>query len=73
MKTIAKSYPHEGSGSKIHLVYDKKSKVVQFSVWESPTGLLVALSNDWMADHQSANIDPVPELLEVYETFDREE
>jgi hypothetical protein len=65
-KTIAKSFAHEDSGSTVHVVYERKTMLVELCVWESKEGDFVALDNEWMFEHQEADIDPIPELIEFY-------
>jgi hypothetical protein len=72
MRTAARTYPHTVSGSKIHVVYDVKSKVVQLCVWETESGRLVALERNWLAEYQDEDIDPVPDLLKVYGNLEDE-
>lgn len=66
MKTATKSLRQKESGSTFHMVYDRKTKFVELCVWESPSGQLVALDNDWMYAFQQSDSDPVPELLRAY-------
>lgn len=66
MKTIARTIPHTESGTALHLIYDKKSKKVEICVWESTTGRLISLSNEWMRTRLNGDQDPIPELLELY-------
>lgn len=66
MNLLFQSYDDKATSTKLHVIYDKKSQVMQVCVWESLGGTLVSLDVDWLADYKARDISPIPDLIAKY-------
>lgn len=73
MKLLVQSYDDKATGTKLHVIYDKKSQVMQVCLWESLGGRLVSLDADWLADYKARDISPIPDLIAMYPDVDEDE
>jgi hypothetical protein len=66
------THADEESGTKLHVIYHRKSKRLQICVWEAASGRLVALDEAWLAEYQESDLDPIPDLVKVYGNIEDE-